>query len=127
MFTHGDTSESIAVHTQYSTNNGVVDLVLKTDDAIVYVEVKVDAVFGEDQLERYRKALCQEPENHKALGTLTRHMPDSRNSAIDFNTTWYEIGEIVRSTKPATKIGKYIRNEFFDLLRQRGLTMRRVS
>ncbi len=128
MSAHGDKSESIAVHTQYSTNNnGVVDLVLKTDDAIAYVEVKVDAVLGEDQLDRYRKALRQERENHKALGTLTRHVCNFKNGLIDFSTTWYEIGEAVRSIRPSTKIGKYARNEFFNLLRHRGLTMKRVS
>ena len=116
----------IHVHTQFSTAFGIVDLVLKSDVAVVFIEVKVDSGFEETQLERYSSALKERTETQKALGTLTRNQQNA-DSPANFSIRWYEIGNIVRKMNPATEIGRFIRNEFLNLLQHRGLVVERIS
>ena len=122
-----DNLSSISVHTQFVTSAGVVDLVLKTDDAIAFFEIKLASGFGQDQLTRYRKALSKRSERHKGLRTLTRSIPNLDSLEDTGRLTWYEVGDVVRTMKPANKVAKHLRNDFLDLLQHRKLTMKKVS
>ena len=117
---------AIDVYTQFPTNWGIVDLVLRSDDAIVFIEVKVDSVLHEEQMERYYNALHEQSEIDKALGSLTRTEPNAANPT-NFNIGWNEIGDDLREMRPTTDVGQFIANEFLHLLQHRGLVMARVS
>ena len=125
-FSSQDT-DSIVVETQFSTAFGTPDLVLRVHDSIVFIEVKVDAPFEPTQLDRYRKALTERSESQKTLGTLTRYANAVEDGPADYNVRWYNVANELSLISPKTEVGKYLKNEFLELLRYRGITMDPVS
>ncbi len=118
---------TMSVYTQYTTDFGVPDIVIKGADSILYIEAKVDSGFGEKQLERYAAALEGERESNKYLVTLTRYAVDNGSKATVRNLRWYELADEFASLHPNTDVGAYLKAEFLDLLKYRGITMETVS
>lgn len=52
--------EAIVITTQKFTDVGTPDIELKSNDKFIYIEVKHDSGLGNQQIERYRKALDKE-------------------------------------------------------------------
>lgn len=121
-------TDSIVVETQFSTPSGrIPDLVLRGHDSIVFIEVKVDSGFGSNQLENYRTDLSERNESQRTLGTLTRYAIATEDGPADFNRRWYDVASTLCLISPETEVGKYLKNEFLELLRYRGITMDPVS
>jgi len=122
----------IAITCQKDTELGRPDLEIKTQDAVVYIEVKDSAGLGWEQLERYRIELLSKREPIKILVLLTRYVPEfNGDEKADVRLRWYKVAEtlqqFVDSGPWKSPESLFVTNQFVGYLRFRGMTMDRVS
>ncbi len=120
---------TVDVKTQISTELGRPDLVLSTDSFLVYVEIKVDASFGDCQLNRYRTQLEKCKTQSTKLVALTRYplLEDPSCGLPDFSIRWHHLADFLSQLRPQGAVSRFIVSEFLHLLTTRGLTMEKVS
>lgn len=116
---------SLTITTQFHTENGTPDIKIENTDILVFIEVKVDSGFGNDQLGRYKKVLSTK--NKKtALITITRSSElYGADIKPDLSITWLEIYEnLLRMRKKCSNlIGCFLTDEYTCFLKTRGLIM----
>lgn len=120
---------SVDIKTQLSTESGKPDLVISTDNHLVYIEIKVDSDFGDCQLERYRKQLLLSGVLNTRLITLTRYpfMNSGVCEAPDFSFRWHHLPDYFHKLHISGNVSSFIVSEFINLLKNRGLAMDKVS
>lgn len=123
---------SLTLETQYSQEEGRPDIVVRVgDDSIYYVEVKHDSKIGENQLERYHKALIKEDVDHKKLVLLTR----SRHSIQETEFTqdkyhhvcWYEISGWMSDIVVEDSVLEFLIDQFLEFLRLKDMSMEKIT
>jgi hypothetical protein len=97
-----------------STNR--IDMVFKSKEAVIYIEVKIDAGEGFEQLTRYRKKLNQENAPHKALVFLTTRQ-DLEAEDDFYCSNW---GDVTASLKPKPHLAEFPKTFFQELTKHFG-------
>jgi hypothetical protein len=120
---------TVDVKTQVSTKLGRPNLILSTDNHLAYVEVKVDANFGDCQLKRYRDQLNKTKMPNTKLIALTRYplLEDLSCGVPDHSFRWHNLADFVQKLPVNNSVSLFIISEFLSLLTYRGLTVEKVS
>jgi hypothetical protein len=129
-----DEAALVRIDTQVITSKGTPDIEIKTSDCLIYVEVKVESGLGDLQLERYRQVLRERNDfRNTSLILLTRYPFVSREGEEepDAVVRWYQVaelleGELEDGTIKET-VSKHVAEQFLGFLRERGMTMEKVS
>jgi hypothetical protein len=122
-----DVSE-IEISTQFDTKiNGIPDIRLNHPDFLVLIEVKVDAGFHDGQLEGYRLFLDKRDVLFTRLITLTRYGQSGDQPEVDLAIRWNQIADWLEKVTLQTQPTDYLRNEFVDFLKIRGVAMDKVN
>jgi len=120
--------QTVDVKTQVSTALGRPDLVLSTDDCLVYIEIKVDASFGDCQLSRYRDQLQMSGASNTMLVAITRYPITKQQKCLppDHSLRWHHIADFCTDLQIRGEVASYVMSEFLNLISARGLTMNKV-
>lgn len=113
------------IRTQYYTSSGRPDMRIETSAVLAFIEVKVDAQLGTEQLPTYRRALDAEPTRAatKRLVLLSR-LPITVDSELTCHTVrWDEIASRLRQglDDSLSPIASHVLHEFLDFMEERGL------
>ena len=125
-------AEFVTITTQVSIAEGRPDIEIRTPDHLVYVEVKVEAELGEQQLERYRSALTRSGYAYTTLVLLTQYpMMFAEPECPDIAIRWFDIADWFeeeaasgRLTHPSTS---FVVTQFLGFLYGRNLAMEKVG
>lgn len=124
--------DMIEILTQVTFAVGRPDIVVRVgDDSVFYIEVKHDSRIGEYQLKDYLEALEREDAVNKKLILLTR----SRNSVQEtklgskyyHHVCWYEISGWLSELQIKDEVANYLVEEFLSFLREKEMSMERIS
>lgn len=122
--------EAIVITTQKFTDVGTPDIELKSNDKFIYIEVKHDSGLGNQQIERYRKALDKEHASLKKIVLLTKFSIDlatkNQEGHPDKHIRWYQIHRYLEGLKPKTDICKFLIDQFTDFLEGKQMAIQRV-
>ena len=123
----GERAGEISISTQFSTPYGVPDICIKHPSFLVLIEVKVDADFGADQLQNYRRFLYETELRHVMLNTLTRYGQSQDNPHVDWAIRWNQLADTLERSNLRKAVSKYLRDEFVGFLKVRGVAMDKVE
>jgi hypothetical protein len=118
--------EAVSVTTQVTTDQGRPDLEIRTGRQLVYIEAKVEAGFGQGQLEGYRAEL-QKSKLPSWLVALTRYQADLPAGAADFFVRWHEVAGWIESLRLTHPASRFLADQFVGFLKERGMTIDRVG
>ena len=120
---------TVDVKTQVSTEEGKPDVVISTDDHLIFLEVKVDSSFGHRQLERYRNQLQKSGYLNTSLLVLTRYSFDQNIHSIipDFCFRWHNLIDWLTNLKLNDNISNFFCKQFIEFLTMRGIAMGKVG
>lgn len=123
--------EAIVITTQKFTDVGTPDIELKSNDKSIYIEVKHDSGLGNQQIERYRKALDKEHASIKKIVLLTKFSIDlatkNQEGHPDKHIRWYQIHRYLEELKPKSDICKFLIDQFTDFLEGKQMAIQRVG
>lgn len=122
-----DQAEQVEIQTEFQTPFGRPDLSIAYDDSLVFVEVKVDSGFGQDQIENYLKALMHSRVNNTGLVCLTRFSRVNSSDNTVTGISWHQLSERLEQLEIDNTIANYLRNEYVDFLKIRGVAMGHVA
>jgi hypothetical protein len=126
------TSASIFITTQMTVTTGRPDIMIVVDSTrIAFVEVKHNSPLGWTQLERYTEHLNISKYAEKQLILLTRSRHSIQETTLARETfhhvCWYEISGWLSESIIADKIAQHIIHQFLEFLRDKEMTMEKVS
>ncbi|MFC1997621.1 hypothetical protein ACFLXI_08470 [Chloroflexota bacterium] len=110
--------------TQVDTDEGTPDIEISGPNFIIFIEVKVDSPLGDQQLERYRKAIATSDKEKQQLILLSRLPFEADREILDFNLRWIQIGDWLDEERNEEDIGEnaiYLIEQFTGFLQFRGL------
>jgi hypothetical protein len=126
-------ASTIDLRTQVETEGGRPDLELRSPNALVLIEVKVEAEVRTGQLEGYRLLLQQSGVARTSLGLLTRY-PVALGIDVekpDLMIYWYQIAEwIDQECRHATikdTVSRFLCEQFLGFLEARNMTIGQVT
>jgi hypothetical protein len=124
---------SVHLETQVTTDSGRPDVAIQTSRHRGFLEAKVEAGVGKDQLEKYRGELDKCGFERAALILLTRYPvpPEALGGKPDKCVRWYEIADWLAGD-PATStiqhaVSRHTARQFLGFLSARGMTMEQVG
>jgi len=119
---------AVTVTTQITTALGRPDIEISARDHLVYIEVKLDAQLGEEQLKRYRRALEQTSYEKTSLVLLTRYPVEfcPEEAQPDVNIRWRNVAEWLETVN-VREISGFLIRQFHELLKERNIIMEQVS
>jgi len=120
---------AVSIVTQISTPHGKPDIEIRGPFFLFYIEAKVESGFGIDQLDRYRRALSESGAESTALITISRYpfLAEECTSKPDKAIRWHQIVEWLESAKISNIVNSYLRDEFINFMKLRGLAMEPVG
>jgi len=122
---------SVDIKTQVNTESGTPDITISTDNHLIYIEVKVDSVFGNNQLERYRTELIKSRIPNTSLIILTRYPYAEiiNDTKIDYWFRWHNLSDWLANLNENVnnESSYFIINQFVGFLKIRGLSMDKVG
>jgi PD-(D/E)XK nuclease superfamily len=122
---------SLAITTQKHFSTGTPDILISGLGYYVFVEVKVEADPGWNQLDKYREILDKRREAHRYLVLLSRYTVDPVERAkADKHVRWHSIAQIIALsavTTAQTAVAAFLTEQFLAFLRERGMAMERVG
>lgn len=128
-----DEAKTVSINTQVRTLKGFrPDVEIRTSTHLSYVEVKVESSVHKGQLEEYRKALGESGFSNTSLTLLTKYpfYPEN-DEKPDYVFRWHQIAEwLERELEKKTiqqPLSVYLAQQFLGFLRERSLTVERVS
>jgi hypothetical protein len=113
----------------HAGESGIPDMELAGENHYILVEVKVDAPFGLDQVQRYLKRLSDD-ETDARLVLLTRHY--AAHSVQDrriFELRWYQLGDAIRqaAANSPDPVVKFLLQDLVNLMSKNALTREKVD
>lgn len=96
-----------------NTNNCVVDMVLKSDTTVCFIENKVNSEEGWEQLSRYAQVLTEYYNNDDLENRRTTHLRYCTKNVdiktvIDhdfFQFRWFQVGQLIAENHPSDVLG----------------------
>ncbi|NJN95266.1 MAG: PD-(D/E)XK nuclease family protein [Anaerolineales bacterium] len=128
-----DDVNTVSINTQIRTSKGFrPDVEIRTLTHLIYIEVKVEASLHEGQLEEYCKALEDSGFSNTSLILLTKYPFNPENDETpDHTIRWYQVAEWLEQELEQNTIQQslsvYLAQQFLGFLRERSLTVERVS
>lgn len=127
-------ARTIDLRTQVGTEeSGRPDVEIRTSDALVWMEVKVEAEIRTGQLEGYRRGLQQSGIARTRLILLTRHPVffDDDSEKPDGILRWYHVSEWLdweyRRQAITDPVSRFFCKQFLEFLEARNMTATQVS
>lgn len=123
----------VSVTTQVTTTLGRPDVEIRTTDHVIYLEAKVESEQGATQLQRYLDELDKRHAPIKALVFLSRYPEaiDSQVASRVISKRWYQIASWLHTKLSEGEIqdpiNVFLTNQFVEFLRERNITMERIS
>jgi GMP synthase C terminal domain len=126
-------ASAIEVRTQIETGKGRPDLEICTSRRLAWVEVKVDADLGKNQLGNYQALLRNSEVNHGAqtkLVLLTRYPVEVGDQSV-LNILWHQVSEwlerAARDQPPMDSVCRFLCEQFIGFLRAKNMAVERVG
>ena len=122
--------KNLKITTQITTEEGSPDIEIRTNDHLIYIEVKVEAGFGYDQLKRYKRQLNNDsryPNTYLIVLTRYPFVSVEGDEKPDVAIRWTQIGEWLENLTLTSETSFYVVSQFVEFLKGRGLAMDRVS
>lgn len=125
-------AKNVEIKTQPSTtdnDHGRPDLEISAPEYLIYVEVKVDAPFADDQIGSYLNGLRATGIENTRLVLLTKNRPQDVRDLPTTHLYWYEIGGFLQRKleKDVQEPTRYVMEQFLDFLRCRHLAFAQVE
>jgi len=116
------------ISTQSSMDMGRPDIVIESAHLVIFIEVKLNAGFGDKQLFRYKSKLSKEKYKHTCLVTITKYPLEyyglTDSELPDVSLRWIDIAKSFSKYKIIKPISKYLIDEFILFLNRSNLTAR---
>jgi hypothetical protein len=128
-----DGPENVRITTQEIVEEGRPDILIDAPPGhFGYVEVKLEAGLGPNQLRRYRAALERQVLNHNATRTLvllTRYRLVGEADVEFVSRRWHEVGSWLdaESNEIGNDVCRYMVREFVGFLRERWMMIEQVK
>jgi hypothetical protein len=124
-------AKHLEIRTQVLSDEGTLDIELKTPGHLVYIEVKSASEVRLEQLVRYRRLIDQSDAPSKWLILLTRYpAPTAVSLPVDFFVRWFQVAEWLQRLAtefPVKPVGRFLIEQFIGFLRQRNMVMGQVT
>jgi len=125
-----DRANKVTVTTQINTSAGTPDMEVRTEDHLVYVEVKVESGLGPRQLGRYRAVLDASGFSKTTLVLLSRY-PVESDEKPDHAVLWYSVAEHLRTALRSgtwqSPLSRHLAEQSVGFLQAKGMTMEKVT
>lgn len=119
------------ISTQSSMDMGRPDIVIESAHLVIFIEVKLNAGFGDKQLFRYKSKLSKEKYKHTCLVTITKYPLEyyglTDSELPDVSLRWIDIAKSFSKYKIIKPISKYLIDEFILFLNRSNLIMEKVT
>ena len=122
----------VTVSTQTTVEEKRPDIEIKAPEWLVYIEVKVDAGLGKDQLKHYRDRLDRSGVALNCLVLLTRYLtPWPPGQKPDSVIRWYQVldwlQEFLDIGTVEVEPGQYLVHQLVEFLKERKMSVERVG
>ncbi len=124
-------SKRISIQSQIKTDEGIPDIVIRSVDKLMYIEVKVESDFSHNQIKRYKKVLKKSECTKTHLTVLTRYpyTENSESEIPDSSFRWHHIvdwlDKLVEDID--NNVSHFIINQFVNFLKMKGIAMGKIS
>jgi len=116
------------ITTQATTDEGTPDMTIKSQEILVFVEVKVGSGFGETQVERYCRLLQSEGGcRRKRLVLLTVGRADDVSNTDVRCLRWHEVADRLQNLPLKSPVALFLTSEFVTFLREQIMTIEHVG
>lgn len=125
--------EQIDVSSQIDISIGILDMKIETDTKLIYVENKIDASLGVDQIRKYREHLERRKKEIKKVILVSKWETkyDDLNKP-DKHLRWYEVHKILEQCQKKHQgefslVDQFLIDEFMSYMKEANMTIERVS
>ena len=127
--------KNIWLTTEEKITTGRLDIKIETSSKLIYLENKVDAGFGNLQLERYKEDLDKQQKNVKKIILITKYVVDNESKKIaNVAWLWYKVYDIIENLKkkyikdsPKTDIDLFFVDHLSAYIKEERMTIKKVS
>lgn len=122
----------VGISTQTTVEEKRPDIEIAAPGWLAYVEVKVEAPLGANQLRNYRERLDKSGVENRVLALLTRYEPYiGDDQRPDVHIRWYQVAnwleDDLRQGAISEPVSVFLAQQFHEFLGQRGMTMGHVD
>jgi hypothetical protein len=127
-----ENAQEVSIDTQVTAEQKRPDIVIRTSDSLVYVEVKVEAGLGTAQLGNYNTRLQSSGVKNIFLVLLTRYraqVPEGQEP--DSVVRWFQVAnwleEHLKSWTMGGEVSFFLAQQFFEFLREKGMAIQHID